>query len=77
MPAQVIPVEQNKQEPLTRERREQRHHTQVPYMPGVQPRYARRTLRKKQRQQHAERGHRTIRGNENGSDVEEDGIHLS
>ena len=80
-PCRVMPqigqVHRHQQQTLRHQRRKQRQHAQVPNLPGVQPRNARRSLRQKQRQQNAHRGQRAIRRNQYCADVEENWMHLS
>ena len=77
MTAQVAQVDSNQQQPLRHKRRKQRQDAEVPHLPGIQARNARRALGQNQRQQHAHGCHRAIGRDEDCSDMEEDGMHLS
>ena len=79
MQAQRAPVHDDEQQPRRGQRRKQAQNAEIPHLArveiGVAARHARRALRKPQRQQHAQRGHRAIGRDDKGADVKEDWMH--
>jgi hypothetical protein len=67
--AQLAPVHQHQQEPLTQQRSEQRYDAKVPHLAWIYLCDARSTLGEKQSRHDAQSGKRAIGWNEDRSDV--------
>jgi hypothetical protein len=76
MPHNIVPVKDDEQKPRADQRREERNHAKIPDVRGRDAADARRSLRKHQAKQKADRSHRSVAGDEKRSDFEEDGMHL-
>jgi hypothetical protein len=77
MEAEFTPVENNDEKALDDERGEERDDTEVPHLRRVEANDARGALSEEQAQQYAESRDHAVCGDEDGTEVEEDRMHLS
>ena len=77
MTAQIAPVGGDQEKAFAGQGGKQPDYAEVPNLRRTHICNASSTLRQKQRQQHAQRGHRAIRRDKQRADVKENWMHLS